>query len=58
MDSIIESYAQLVMAGRKKIEDVPSGLRNFVEDRINQITQTINIQKKEQDKIKQEERNI
>lgn len=41
MDAIIESYAQLVFSGMKKIEDVPSGLQSFVEIRVEKLKDEI-----------------
>lgn len=41
MDAIIESYAQLVFAGNRTIDQVPTGLRSFVEDKVAAITKAV-----------------
>ncbi len=53
MDAIIESYAQLVFTGNKTIDEVPSGLRSFVEDRVSSIR--INVEKSMEETKKRSE---
>lgn len=41
MDAIIESYAQLVFTGNRTLDQVPSGLRAFVEEKVASITKSV-----------------